>query len=93
MLGKLAHIVDIMRSVNAGACLIEAANPRHEHEYVVWGEVELPEGKNLILGVIPTRSTMWSIRSWWLSASGGRSHPQIAWAKLTSLVASRALRY
>jgi len=31
---------------------VEAANPRHEHEYHVWEDVKLPEGKILIPGVI-----------------------------------------
>ncbi|TMH90459.1 MAG: epoxyalkane--coenzyme M transferase, partial [Betaproteobacteria bacterium] len=36
----------------AGAYLIEAANPRHEHEWRVWEEVKLPRGKVLVPGVI-----------------------------------------
>ena len=31
---------------------MEAANPRHEHEYHVWEDVKLPDGKILIPGVI-----------------------------------------
>src|SRR5215213_7434197 len=42
---ELRHIVDIMLRVNAGAYSFEAANPRHEHEWKVWQEVTLPEGK------------------------------------------------
>lgn len=38
--------------VNAGAYAIEAANPRHEHEWRVWEDVKLPEGKVLMPGVI-----------------------------------------
>ena len=38
--------------VRAGAYLIEAANPRHEHEWKVWKDVKLPEGKILVPGVI-----------------------------------------
>jgi 5-methyltetrahydropteroyltriglutamate--homocysteine methyltransferase len=38
--------------VNAGAYSLEAANPRHEHEWRVWEKVKLPEGKVLIPGVI-----------------------------------------
>ena len=48
----LKDIVDIMLRVNAGAYSFEAANPRHEHEWRVWEDVELPEGKILIPGVI-----------------------------------------
>ena len=48
----LADIVDIMLKVNAGAYSFEAANPRHEHEWKVWQDVDLPDGKTLIPGVI-----------------------------------------
>jgi 5-methyltetrahydropteroyltriglutamate--homocysteine methyltransferase len=49
---ELKHIVDIMLRVNAGAYSFEAGNPRHEHEWRVWEEVKLPDGKALIPGVI-----------------------------------------
>ncbi|HEY1823711.1 MAG TPA: cobalamin-independent methionine synthase II family protein [Trebonia sp.] len=52
----LAQIADIMLRVNAGAYLIEAANARHEHEYHVWEDLKLPDGKILIPGVV-THST------------------------------------
>ena len=39
-------------AVNAGAYAIEQANPRHEHEWRVWEDVELPDGKKLIPGVV-----------------------------------------
>jgi 5-methyltetrahydropteroyltriglutamate--homocysteine methyltransferase len=32
--------------------VLEAANPRHEHEWAVWKDVKLPDGKILIPGVI-----------------------------------------
>src|SRR5690606_4856834 len=48
----LADIVGLMLKVNADAYVIEAANVRHEHEYRVWDEVALPEGKSLIPGVV-----------------------------------------
>ncbi len=49
---NLADIVDIMLKVNAGAYLFEAGNPRHEHEWTVWKDVKLADGKTLIPGVI-----------------------------------------
>ena len=49
---ELKHIVDIMLGINAGAYSFEAGNPRHEHEWRVWEDVKLPEGKVLIPGVI-----------------------------------------
>jgi 5-methyltetrahydropteroyltriglutamate--homocysteine methyltransferase len=48
----LKKIVDLILKVNAGAYLIEAANPRHEHEWKVWQEVKLPAGKVLVPGVV-----------------------------------------
>ena len=35
---------------------VEGANPRHEHEWEVWKEVELPDDKVLIAGVIDTKT-------------------------------------
>jgi len=48
----LKDIVDLVLKVNAGAYSIEAANPRHEHEWKLWQDVKLPEGKVLVPGVI-----------------------------------------
>jgi 5-methyltetrahydropteroyltriglutamate--homocysteine methyltransferase len=48
----LAEIIDLMLKVRAGAYSIEASNPCHEHEWRVWQETGLPEGKILIPGVV-----------------------------------------
>jgi 5-methyltetrahydropteroyltriglutamate--homocysteine methyltransferase len=48
----LADIVDLVLSVNAGAYSVEAGNVRHEHEWRVWEEFKLPDGKLLIPGVV-----------------------------------------
>jgi 5-methyltetrahydropteroyltriglutamate--homocysteine methyltransferase len=48
----LKDIVDLILKVRVGAYVIEGANPRHEHEWAVWKDVKLPEGKVLIPGVI-----------------------------------------
>ena len=48
----LKDIVDIILKINAGAYSVEAANPRHEHEWEVWETTKLPDGKILIPGVI-----------------------------------------
>jgi 5-methyltetrahydropteroyltriglutamate--homocysteine methyltransferase len=48
----LKHVVDLMLKVKAGAYSVEAANPRHEHEWKVWKDVKLPDGKILIPGVV-----------------------------------------
>jgi 5-methyltetrahydropteroyltriglutamate--homocysteine methyltransferase len=48
----LSEIVDLILQVRAGAYSIEAANPRHEHEWRVWEGGRLPDGKILIPGVV-----------------------------------------
>jgi 5-methyltetrahydropteroyltriglutamate--homocysteine methyltransferase len=48
----LKDIVDLMLQVRAQAYSIEAANVRHEHEWKVWQDVKLPDGKILIPGVV-----------------------------------------
>jgi len=48
----LRKIVDLILKVHAGAYLIEAANPRHEHEWRIWKDVNLPDGKILAPGVV-----------------------------------------
>ncbi|HTR36405.1 MAG TPA: cobalamin-independent methionine synthase II family protein [Bryobacteraceae bacterium] len=54
----LKHVVDLMLKVKAGAYSVEAANPRHEHEWKVWKDVKLPEGKILIPGVVSHASNV-----------------------------------
>ena len=48
----LEEVVGFVLQVKAGAYSIEAANPRHEHEWRVWEKVKLPAGRILIPGVI-----------------------------------------
>jgi 5-methyltetrahydropteroyltriglutamate--homocysteine methyltransferase len=48
----LEELVDLILQVKAGAYSIEAANPRHEHEWRVWEGRRLPPGRILIPGVI-----------------------------------------
>jgi 5-methyltetrahydropteroyltriglutamate--homocysteine methyltransferase len=48
----LRDLVDVMLSVNAQTYLFEAANVRHEHEYVLWKSVQLPGDKILAPGVV-----------------------------------------
>jgi 5-methyltetrahydropteroyltriglutamate--homocysteine methyltransferase len=52
----LADLVDVMLAVKAQTYLFEAANARHEHEYRLWEEIELADGKILAPGVV-THST------------------------------------
>ncbi|HEY7518810.1 MAG TPA: cobalamin-independent methionine synthase II family protein [Methylomirabilota bacterium] len=107
----LRDIVDVMLAVNCGAYSFEAGNVRHEHEWRVWQDVKLPDGKILIPGVVSHATNV--IEHPQLVADrlirlarlvgpdrvmagtdcglGGRVHPEIAWAKLESLVEGAAL--
>jgi 5-methyltetrahydropteroyltriglutamate--homocysteine methyltransferase len=49
---ELKDVVDIILKIRAGAYSFEAANPRHEHEWTVWKNAKLPDGKIVIPGVI-----------------------------------------
>jgi len=49
---ELKDIVDILLRARPMAMSIVSANGRHEHEWKVWQETKLPDGKVLIPGVI-----------------------------------------
>ena len=48
----LRDIVDLILRVPVGTYSLEQANPRHEHEWRVWRDVELPAGKVLMPGLV-----------------------------------------
>jgi 5-methyltetrahydropteroyltriglutamate--homocysteine methyltransferase len=48
----LKDIVDLILRVQVEGYSIEASNPRHEHEWRVWEDITLPDGKVLIPGVV-----------------------------------------
>jgi len=49
---EMKDIVDIILSGRPHAVSFPAANARHEHEWKIWREVKLPDGKKIIPGVI-----------------------------------------
>jgi 5-methyltetrahydropteroyltriglutamate--homocysteine methyltransferase len=49
---EMKHWIDLMLKVRAQGYSIEAANPRHEHEWQLWKELKLPAHKVLIPGVV-----------------------------------------
>ena len=51
----LAVVIPWMLQVRAAGLSFEGANPRHEHEWEVFKEIPLPDGKDLILGVIDVK--------------------------------------
>lgn len=50
----LAKVVPILLKAKPMALVIEASNPRHGHEWQIWREVNLPENKILVPGVLDT---------------------------------------
>jgi len=48
----LRDSIDLVLAVNAKYYLMEQANPRHEHEWKIWEDVPLPDGKVLVPGVV-----------------------------------------
>ena len=49
---SFADVAPYMLMVNAGAYSFEVANPRHMHEWRIWEDITLPEGKILIPGLL-----------------------------------------
>jgi 5-methyltetrahydropteroyltriglutamate--homocysteine methyltransferase len=102
----MRDIVDVMLAVNADTYLFEAGNVRHEHEWRVWRDVKLPDGKAIMPGVVSHATNLVehpelvadrivrfaegvgreNVMAGTDCGLGGRIHPQIAWAKLESLV-------
>jgi 5-methyltetrahydropteroyltriglutamate--homocysteine methyltransferase len=107
----LSELVDSLLRINAQGYQIEAANVRHEHEYHLWEEIGLPDGKILMPGVICHATNVIEHPDYvaerilrYANAVGRanviaatdcgfrtRVHPQIAWAKLETLVAGARL--
>ena len=52
----LADIIDVVFLARPSGLCVEAANPRHAHEWKLFEQVKLPEGKVLIPGVIESKA-------------------------------------
>src|ERR1700733_5274024 len=48
----MRDIVDVMLAINCQAYSFEGGNVRHEHEWSVWKDVKLPDGKLILPGVV-----------------------------------------
>ena len=108
---EMRHYADLMLKVRAQAYSIEAANPRHEHEWRIWKDLQLPDDKILIPGVVShcvyqvehpelvaqrierfagvvgrERVIAGTDCGFATSRAGDEVHPDVAWAKLASLV-------
>ena len=71
----LKDVVDLLLKVKAQAYSVEAGNVRHEHEWKVWKETRLPEGKLLIPGVVS-------------HATNVLEHPEVIADRLTNYASS-----
>jgi 5-methyltetrahydropteroyltriglutamate--homocysteine methyltransferase len=70
----LRDIVDLILRVRVGGYSIEQANPRHEHEWRVWEDVTLPEGRTLLPGLVS-------------HATNVVEHPELVAERITRLAA------
>ena len=52
----LGEILPLLYQAKVGALVLEAANPRHQHEYRCFKEFPLPDQMSLITGVIDTKT-------------------------------------
>ncbi len=50
----LDEIIDIVLSAKPQAIQFEASNPRHQHEWTIWAEADIPDDKVLIPGALDT---------------------------------------
>jgi 5-methyltetrahydropteroyltriglutamate--homocysteine methyltransferase len=48
----MRDIVEVMLAINVQAYSFEAGNVRHEHEWKVWQDIKLPDGKLILPGVV-----------------------------------------
>lgn len=48
----MRDIVTTMLAIHAGGYSFEAANVRHEHEWKIWKDVKLPDGKVILPGIV-----------------------------------------
>ncbi len=55
---EMKDLVDLIVTIKAGYYSFEMANPRHDHEWRVWKEVKLPEGRVLMPGCITHASVI-----------------------------------
>jgi 5-methyltetrahydropteroyltriglutamate--homocysteine methyltransferase len=55
---QLADIVDLLLTARPHGLTLVGANGRHEHEWRVWSDVKLPEGKVIMPGVIDSTTNI-----------------------------------
>ncbi len=53
---RFKDIVDLVFTARPASIAFEAANPRHAHEWAIFEDVKLPDGKVLIPGVLESKA-------------------------------------
>ena len=54
----LKEVIDLILKINASQYSVEAANPQHEHEWKIWKDVKLPDGRAVIPGIVTHKTTI-----------------------------------
>ncbi len=54
----LQDVLDLLLQVKACQYSFEAANAQHEHEWKIWKDVELPDGRALVPGVVTHKTNV-----------------------------------
>ena len=108
---EFRHLAPLLLEIDAKYYSFEAANVRHEHEWTVWQDLELPEDRVIVPGIVSHATNVVEhpevvaqrlerfarivgperVIGSTDCGLGGRIHPQIAWAKLSSLVEGAAI--
>ena len=92
----LAKIVGAVMRAKPSAVSFEASNPRHAHEWTVWREVDVPDDKVLIPGVIDSTTNFIEhpelvAQRIATFAGYGKMDPDICYAKLRVLAEGAAI--
>jgi 5-methyltetrahydropteroyltriglutamate--homocysteine methyltransferase len=54
----LSDVIDLVLDLNASQYVMEAANPRHEHEWQVWRDARVPDGTKVVVGVVTHKTNV-----------------------------------
>jgi 5-methyltetrahydropteroyltriglutamate--homocysteine methyltransferase len=77
----LRKIAPSMLKIRAQAYVVEAANPRHEYNWMVWQDIKLPDGNILIPSLISHQTNVvehpelvaWRIQEFCVGGSARRT--------------------
>jgi 5-methyltetrahydropteroyltriglutamate--homocysteine methyltransferase len=83
----LEYVAPFMLRIHAGAHSFEVANPRHQHEWRIWEDIELPEDRILMPGLLGRERVVASADCGFSSRASyaPEVHPTVAWEKFKAL--------